>query len=178
MPLLWGLQLPTPKKLATTFVFGIGLGICVMAGVRLKSVLALDYDDFTYSIIDFAILGPLEPMLGIISACLPMLPPVLAKFSKNKRLLGFQTKGNSGASAKQPETKGFRNSALRTFGSSGPKRTFGSSVLDTNGFDELDDGDYPLVEYAASGGLHRGRDDRIKCTTEVTVNSNVLPVAV
>ncbi|KAH7115007.1 hypothetical protein B0J11DRAFT_539612 [Dendryphion nanum] len=185
MPLLWGLQLPTAKKLATTFVFGIGLGICLIAGIRLKFVLALNYEDFTYSIIDFAIFGPLEPMLGIISACLPMLPPILARFSKNKRLLAWRSKGDSGvngagSSGKQSAVQTFGSKgALRTFGSSGPMRTFGNSgSRDESGFDKLDDeGDYPLVEYAARSVSPVGDDNRIKCTTRVTVNSSTASVA-
>jgi len=140
-----------------------------MAGIRLKYVLAIDYTDFTYSIIDFAILGPLEPMLGIISACLPMLPPVIARFSKNKRLLAWSTKGDNSGSGKQSGSKEFRNRAIRTFGSSGPKKNYDHSVLDTTGFDQMDDGDYSLVEYAASGAGETG----IMRTTEVNVNSRV-----
>ena len=55
--------------------------ICILSGVRLKFVLAIDYSDFTYTIVDFAIFGALEPLLAIISACLPILQPVLAKLS-------------------------------------------------------------------------------------------------
>ena len=176
MPLLWGLQLPTAKKLATTFVFGIGLVICLIAGIRLKYSLALDYNDFTYSINDIAILGPLEPMLGIISACLPMIPPVVAKFSKNKWLLAWRTKGDSDALGKQSESRRFGSQAIRTIGSSAPKRAFENSVLDADGYDELDDGNYPLVEYAARGGPPRGGGNKITCTTEVMVDSKVIPV--
>jgi hypothetical protein len=145
MPLLWKLNMPRNKKIGTSLVFGIGLGICLIAGVRLKFVLEIVTEDFTATIWMFAILGGLEPMLGILAACLPMVPPVLARFTNNK-LMAWTQKGNSTAASK--ESKGFNSwpgSATRSFGGTVPKG-MGASKPDHDQFERLSDTEYPLVD--------------------------------
>ena len=97
MPVLWSLQLPTAKKIALTFVFGIGFlyvatefpqrgphqlmpdSILAITAVRIKFMLELDQTDLTYSASQMALLSACVPLLGIINANLPILPPAFKK---------------------------------------------------------------------------------------------------
>ena len=53
--------------------------ICIITVLRIVSVANLDLNDISYSGIDDAILSELEPCLGIINACLPVIPPVVSQ---------------------------------------------------------------------------------------------------
>ncbi len=55
--------------------------VCVMTILRIVSVIQLiaNNSDFTYSVVDDALWSTLESTLGIITACLPVLGPVLEK---------------------------------------------------------------------------------------------------
>jgi hypothetical protein len=132
MPMLWKLKMERKKKLGTMFVFGIGFGICMMSGVRLKYVVELKTEDFTESIWEFAILGTLEPMFGIISACLPVIPAVVSHYSSG-RMMAWSTKGGSG--------HGTGKSGLA---SKGLSSTSGHSAHAD--FQRLSDHEYPLIE--------------------------------
>lgn len=157
MPLLWKLQASTNKKLGAMFVFGLGLGICLIAGVRIKYVLVIKSEDFTETIWMFAIFGGLEPMLGIICACLPILPALVAHYSKN-RIMNWSTRNRSGGSSF--------------------KRAFGKNLSNSmdrsgkNDFERLGDGEYPLIDQA--GLTERGQartPEGIKVTKGYTVDT-------
>ncbi|KAI1084317.1 hypothetical protein F5B20DRAFT_290990 [Whalleya microplaca] len=86
MPILWGLQLPTAKKIALTFVFGLGFVIISITAVRIKYMLDLDPNDRTYSISQIALLSAIVPLLGIVNASMPIIPPALRKIFKSSFL--------------------------------------------------------------------------------------------
>ncbi|KAM3088073.1 hypothetical protein ACMFMG_002131 [Clarireedia jacksonii] len=73
MPVVWELQMRTSRKVVLTFIFGLGFG-------------QLDFNDISYDITYNVVLTftftLLEPTLGIINACLPMLQPVVTKVSR------------------------------------------------------------------------------------------------
>jgi hypothetical protein len=79
MPVLWSLQLPTAKKFALTLVFGIGFVILAITAVRIKFMLELNQSDITYSASQMALLSACVPLLGIINANLPILPPAFKR---------------------------------------------------------------------------------------------------
>ena len=56
--------------------------VCVITTLRIAISAQLDINDFTYDLIRIAIVTDLEPLLGIIIACLPLFPPVFQKLSK------------------------------------------------------------------------------------------------
>lgn len=91
MPILWGLQLPAVKKVALTFVFGLGFFIIGVTSARIKFMLELDASDSTYSISTITLLSALVPLLGFINANLPVLPPVLKKIFRSS--LGWSSGG-------------------------------------------------------------------------------------
>ena len=112
--------------------------------MRLKFVLAIDYNDFTSTVVNFAIFGALEPLLAIISACLPVLQPVLAKFS------------NSSAFSWSRKNTGYRKRsslASRDRTAFGPNPTIGCTQR--SAFERLDDNFVPLVDSKVGAGQGR-----------------------
>jgi len=79
MPVLWSLQLRTARKIALTFVFGLGFAIIAITSVRIKIMLELDEADPTYSASRMGLFSAIVPLLGIVNACLPILPPAFKK---------------------------------------------------------------------------------------------------
>ena len=76
--------------------------VCVISGLRLKGIYSLDLANATGSVGDLGFWTALEPLLGIINACLPLLQPIFSiTFNKNnffwKMILPKQ-----GPSEKQP----------------------------------------------------------------------------
>ncbi|KAF2008891.1 hypothetical protein BU24DRAFT_429151 [Aaosphaeria arxii CBS 175.79] len=175
MQLLWNLRMKTGKKLGAIFIFGIGFGICLMSGVRLKYVIELDTQDFTASIWQFAILGTLEPMLGIISACMPVIPSIIAHYSDH-RVMAWSQKGVSSGG-----TKTFKS------GKNASGHSSSLSHEEHAEFERLSDHEYPLIDQAkptmgtqtrAVGDWSTAGSDRvdieqgaIKVTRQYTVNS-------
>ncbi|KAI0853708.1 hypothetical protein F5Y00DRAFT_257012 [Daldinia vernicosa] len=86
MPILWRLQMATSKKIALTFVFGLGFVIISITAVRIKYMLEMDPLDRTYSISQIALFSAIVPLLGIINASMPIIPPALRKISKSSFL--------------------------------------------------------------------------------------------
>ncbi|MCJ1285448.1 hypothetical protein MMC26_004788 [Xylographa opegraphella] len=91
MPWLWTLQLPFSKKIGLTAIFGIGIIICAISVVRIVALATWDFSDFSYGLGKVAYWSTLEPALGVINCCLPVLQPVLSKL----RGTSFGTKGRS-----------------------------------------------------------------------------------
>ena len=58
------------------------LSVCTITILRIISLLQLNFTDLSYNITTVTIWGCLEPCIGIMSACLPILPPLLARLFK------------------------------------------------------------------------------------------------
>ena len=56
--------------------------VCIITILRIISLLHLSFSDLSYSLLPATIWGCLEPCLGIVSACMPVLPPLLARMFK------------------------------------------------------------------------------------------------
>lgn len=56
--------------------------VCTITILRIISILQLNFSDLSYNIVTATIWGCLEPCIGIMSACLPVLPPLLARLFK------------------------------------------------------------------------------------------------
>ena len=56
--------------------------VCTITVLRIISLLQLNFSDLSYNIVTVTIWGCLEPCIGIMSACLPVLPPLLARLFK------------------------------------------------------------------------------------------------
>ena len=58
--------------------------ICVVTILRIVSVHNLSLTDLSYSAVDDGIWSDLEPCLGIVNACIPVLKPAFAELSNSK----------------------------------------------------------------------------------------------
>ncbi|KAL4901979.1 hypothetical protein BDW74DRAFT_186999 [Aspergillus multicolor] len=79
LPHLWKLKLNMAKKLALTSVFSMGLLVSVISIVRLSALMAIDFNDVTYSLPMGVLWTVLEPELAIICANMPILKPILSR---------------------------------------------------------------------------------------------------
>ncbi|KAL8658935.1 MAG: hypothetical protein Q9202_007352 [Teloschistes flavicans] len=77
MPLIWQLQMPFTRKLQLAGVFLLGAFVCIGSIYRAKIVHRISARDATWSDIDPALWASIEICIGIVSACLPTLRPVL-----------------------------------------------------------------------------------------------------
>ncbi|RYP04375.1 hypothetical protein DL765_010215 [Monosporascus sp. GIB2] len=86
MPMLWTLQLDSRKKIALTFVFGLGIFVCFATAWRTYHVVKFSTPEarmnFTITIVEDALWSGLEITLGIINACLPVMSPALQRLFK------------------------------------------------------------------------------------------------
>ncbi|KAM0801784.1 hypothetical protein BDR22DRAFT_971982 [Usnea florida] len=161
MPMLWGLQVTTSKKIGLTTVFGIGgvlvflcavletswarandgdvYRICIITVLRIVSVANLDLNDISYSGIDDAILSELEPCLGIINACLPVIPPVVSQVFR-PAISKWRIWSRSGSTAQNThEGPPFARQSLRP------------SDSEAANFRHLEEDVYPLTDMSFGG---------------------------
>lgn len=94
MPIVWGLKMARCKKMALSGIFGIGVIICAITVYRVKVTSTIgDPTDLhaqdTYCHI--ALLSSLEALLGVISACLPLLKPLFCKVRESLPERGVKT---------------------------------------------------------------------------------------
>lgn len=104
--------------------------ICIISILRLVDLARLDLNDLTYNLAKVAVWTGLEPMLGIINACLPVIQPVV------KRVLESNVFSRS--------SRNRSNSKVWTSSSSKPGKK--SNTGDINSFHRLEETSYPLAE--------------------------------
>lgn len=91
MPILWKLQMPTSKKLIVSGIISIGLMATVFSVLRLASTFNTSEIEFeinlTQSLVATCLYGGLETQVGIFSACLPLMQPVIVQvFGKDSKV--------------------------------------------------------------------------------------------
>ncbi|KAF4765332.1 hypothetical protein N7455_004913 [Penicillium solitum] len=79
MPLLYGLQMATYKKVTFITIFGLGAVTCIISILRISILSTMDFADITYSIPLANIFSGLEPCLAVILASIPMMRPLLGR---------------------------------------------------------------------------------------------------
>ncbi|KAL9610139.1 MAG: hypothetical protein Q9167_005140 [Letrouitia subvulpina] len=80
VPWLWGLQLGRGKRVGLVGVFALGGFVCVSAIVRIPLLTALKETDTTWTIVNAGIWINVECDLGVVSACLPVMRPLVKAF--------------------------------------------------------------------------------------------------
>lgn len=80
--------------------------ICVLTTIRVKAVWDFDFNDATFNVVPVAIWSVLEPTLGVVNACLPVMRPALQK------LFGLQSKIWTLLSNARTESKSLKSSKL------------------------------------------------------------------
>ncbi|KAE8356842.1 hypothetical protein BDV28DRAFT_163023 [Aspergillus coremiiformis] len=80
MPIIWGLQMPKSQRWAINGIFFLGGLVCAASIVRIWAITKVkDSIDVTWVISDAMIWSNVEPCMGIVSACLPTLRPLLRR---------------------------------------------------------------------------------------------------
>ena len=120
----------TKRKAGLTVIFGLGsmyviihthlcvelpadpnISICVVTILRIVIAARFDINDFTYDLAKLAICTDLEPMLGMITASLPVMQPAL------RRIMGLRTEqsseGRPSSSVARLRTKSTKKSSFR-----------------------------------------------------------------
>lgn len=138
MPMVWRLQMATQRKIELTVVFALGFlqvplsifvcsgayfgvtRVCVVTIIRLVLSAQLNLNDFTYDIAKIAIPTLLEPLLGIIAACLPLFPPAFRKVTGGMRNGNREQRNILSSGIARLRLKRSRISTLGSFGDSFP----------------------------------------------------------
>lgn len=98
IPSLMRLEMALYKKLILIGTFACGLFTCIVGALRLRAIVTVDFNDYTYSIADAMTYSALEPALAIILACVPTLRPLLP--SRTGQRSNSATGGSGGTSLK------------------------------------------------------------------------------
>ncbi|KAI9036027.1 uncharacterized protein KD926_002506 [Aspergillus affinis] len=75
--MVWALQTTRPQKVSLSFIFLLGSFVVICSCVRLYEQFRVDEPDFTWAMNGTVIWTSLEVSLGVISACLPTMRPLL-----------------------------------------------------------------------------------------------------
>ncbi|KAI8633185.1 hypothetical protein F5Y19DRAFT_471446 [Xylariaceae sp. FL1651] len=81
VPFIWATQFKTGRKIAIICLFGIGVLVCAVSLVRVyvDTLKTFQKDNYTRYAAFAEILGPLEPNLAIVCACLPTYSALLRR---------------------------------------------------------------------------------------------------
>ncbi|KAF2190153.1 hypothetical protein K469DRAFT_561058 [Zopfia rhizophila CBS 207.26] len=173
LPVLWRLKMSISKKVATSSVFGIALEIVMVSAIRLKFIFETESNDYTKSVIKFAITGAMEPMVGIIVCCTPMIAPVITHITDGRIAMWTNkhsrsgTAGNSGGKSNLSWPHGSQKSYIS-----------GSKSPATKDFEMEDgDGEYPLSDRSGmksrmpeTGSLSDAEEGRTRITTDAVID--------
>ncbi|CEJ53842.1 hypothetical protein PMG11_00182 [Penicillium brasilianum] len=79
IPVIRDMILSRARKLALGCIYALGIVIIVVSAVRIKVHFDLDPEDPTYGSARNSLLTCVIPLLGLIAACLPILPPAIQR---------------------------------------------------------------------------------------------------
>ncbi|KAJ5129257.1 uncharacterized protein N7515_005296 [Penicillium bovifimosum] len=75
---VWKLQMRTSQKIGVCGVLLLGGFVCIASGIRIHYITFLkDNVDITWALSDVSVWSTVEPCIGIICACLPVLQPFI-----------------------------------------------------------------------------------------------------
>ncbi|OOF94215.1 hypothetical protein ASPCADRAFT_51934 [Aspergillus carbonarius ITEM 5010] len=87
VPMVWRLHRPWQDKLALNAVFALGGFMCFASVYRIVVLVYIDLDDETYTIYDAALWTHVEPSVGLVVSCLPIIRGLFPKFTPKSRKL-------------------------------------------------------------------------------------------
>ncbi|KAI0853137.1 hypothetical protein F5Y00DRAFT_257791 [Daldinia vernicosa] len=132
VPVLWVLKMELRKKVAVALMFGLGLVIIVFNLVRIAWRKKVASPDVTHEYAILFCFTVLEPELGILLACVPVVQPVVRKLANTtplKQLGSYFSQRKSTCDTSQANP-------IRTIGSGNQRHNLndlGSFDLETNG---------------------------------------------
>ncbi|KAI1505904.1 hypothetical protein F5X99DRAFT_174860 [Biscogniauxia marginata] len=165
VPVIWKLQMPLRKKMGINAMFGLGLGVIIVATWRLIITAEPGHDeDIVYDTYEVALLSGLELWFGILAANLPTLAPLLNWISMS-RVARYISPGKSDSSSSSPPKKHHHlqgpRLALATFGGSkfpsDGSRSIPPTSAGTDEFRILDDDDSGSTA-PSRGGIRRNQE--------------------
>ncbi|KAI9681278.1 MAG: hypothetical protein M1817_002561 [Caeruleum heppii] len=86
LPMVWRLQISTQQKLAVSGLFVLGAFVCVTSIIRIPKLNSLFTEDPTWDGTTACIWTLVECNIGIVSACLPLMRPIVRAVYTSKRL--------------------------------------------------------------------------------------------
>ncbi|KAL8660248.1 MAG: hypothetical protein Q9202_006740 [Teloschistes flavicans] len=121
IPIVWSLHLERSKKIGVCALFLLGGFVCVTSIVRLYYLEAVDSGhgvDPTWENVNAAIWSCVEPCIGIVCACLPVMGPLLRTHIVSLATSAFRSRSKR---SKQSGSSGYTGE-----GSSRSRKGFGS----------------------------------------------------
>ncbi|CAI6285216.1 unnamed protein product [Periconia digitata] len=79
LPVFWKLQLSLRKKITLTILFGLGFFIFAITIMRVIYIEKINYEDLTYTGSLLTAFTVLEPTLGIVAGCVPIMSPSISR---------------------------------------------------------------------------------------------------
>ncbi|OCL09617.1 hypothetical protein AOQ84DRAFT_259372, partial [Glonium stellatum] len=77
MPIIWKLQMSIAKKVSIILIFSMGFGLCIITLLRVIETTKIPREGITKGYASVGVLSILEPLLGIVNCCLPVMRPIL-----------------------------------------------------------------------------------------------------
>ncbi|KAL8656811.1 MAG: hypothetical protein Q9226_002549 [Calogaya cf. arnoldii] len=111
LPAVWNLHTTTSQKISLTVIFLLGSLTCVISLVRFVELITKITMDLTWSL---CIWSTAESNLGIVSACLPTMRPLLRRFLSQSIFRSAKSSRQSGRSSAKmiPPTESFGSSGF------------------------------------------------------------------
>ncbi|KAL8913485.1 MAG: hypothetical protein Q9171_001673 [Xanthocarpia ochracea] len=97
IPVVWRLHLRKGKKIGVLAIFLLGSFVCITSIVRFFYVGQIVPFDATWTQVNVTIWSTVEPSTGILSACLPIMGPLLRIKMTNVRSLSWFGRSSSGS---------------------------------------------------------------------------------
>jgi hypothetical protein len=101
IPIVWGLNTDTRKKVILTGLFSMGSISCLVSILRMRSIIVLyksGYDDLTWGLVEVVLWSQAELTAAMICTCTPCLRPLFEKIIPALRSVGSR-KGTHGSTS-------------------------------------------------------------------------------
>lgn len=80
IPIIWGLQRAWQDKVALNGIFALGIFVCFASIYRIVTLFWMKPDDITYTVYQATLWTHIEPSIGLICSCLPIIRGLLPRF--------------------------------------------------------------------------------------------------
>ncbi|KAK2589500.1 hypothetical protein QQS21_012821 [Conoideocrella luteorostrata] len=95
LPVVWRLNMTTVSKIATTSLFCLGLITIVVTGVRLHTILNLNFADFSYTAVELYNLTVVELGVAVMVTCGMGLRPLVEKLLAARHWRSWHSSGKA-----------------------------------------------------------------------------------
>ncbi|KAI4225425.1 MAG: hypothetical protein L6R36_003909 [Xanthoria steineri] len=134
LPAVWNLHTTRAQKISLTGIFMLGSLTCIISLVRFVQLITNANMDATWSLGIVSVWSTAEPNLGIVSACLPTMKPLLRRFLPQSKTRSAKASKQSRENS-EPKKEVPSATTTESFGSSGFNKFKGGRSQ----FRELDD---------------------------------------